>query len=262
MATEPTLVAAAPTMTGAPGRTDDEAPGLPGAVGISLLRVYSQTAKDTVVGGTPHVHLVCSEGYYVIGGTGAVSTLTRAGSAMVPLIAGSVTWFTPGTVHRLVNDGDLEILTLMQNGGLPEAGDAVLTFPSAILEDPEHYDRLSKLRPDATIQDAFRRRDLAVDGLHELQAAVDRDGHAALESFYQAAAEIVRPRLQRWRALWEKGARRSAQDTADQIDRLHDSDVSYLLDASVETRSGPVETGRLGMCGVLEVYPTPAHEEA
>jgi mannose-6-phosphate isomerase-like protein (cupin superfamily) len=227
---------------------------LPGAVGISLLRVYSEPSLDGVVGGTPHVHLVCSEGYYVVSGAGAVHTLTRSGPSVVPLHAGAVAWFTPGTVHRLENHGGLEIVTLMQNSGLPEAGDAVLTMPRAVLTDPQEYDRQARLRPDATLQDAYLRRDLAVRGLEELREAVDRDGPDALEWFYRAAREIVRPRLQRWRALWSAGAHRAALTTSEQLDLLEAGDVGYLGDAVVERRPGPLETGRLGMCGLLETY--------
>ena len=36
-------------------------------------------------------------------------------------------------------DGDPDILLVMQNAGLPEAGDAVLTFPPEVLADPEAY---------------------------------------------------------------------------------------------------------------------------
>ncbi|MZD03562.1 cupin domain-containing protein, partial [Streptomyces sp. SID5785] len=103
--------------------------GPPGGVAVSHLTVYDWPAADGLCGGTPHIHLTCSEGYVVIGGRGAVHTLTAEGHRRTPLTAGTVAWFTPGTVHRLVNeDGALRIVVLMQNGGLPEAGDAVLTL--------------------------------------------------------------------------------------------------------------------------------------
>jgi len=102
------------------------AAALPGGVGISLLTVYDVEAPDGLVGGTPHVHLACSEGYCVIAGAGAVQTLTPKGYAETQLQPATVVWFDPGTIHRLVNGGGLQILTLMSNSGLPEAGDAVL----------------------------------------------------------------------------------------------------------------------------------------
>jgi mannose-6-phosphate isomerase-like protein (cupin superfamily) len=243
-----------------PGRPAAPVPPLPGAVGISRLSVYPDAAVDGMVGGTPHVHLVCSEGYYVIAGTGTVHTLTTAGQQRVTLRAGTVAWFTPGTVHRLANDGDLQILTLMQNSGLPEAGDAVLTMPAAVLADPAEYDRVARLRAGAPLEDAYRRRDLAVEGLEELLTAIDRDGPPALEAFYRSAAAIIRPLLQRWHSLWNDGPRRTVQDTGDQIVALGKGDVAHLLGAGVHARTEPAETGRLGMCGLLETYPPGSNE--
>lgn len=104
-------------VSAAPGFT-----GLPGAVAVSHLSVYDWPAADGVCGGTPHLHLTCSEAYVVTGGRGAVQTLTTSGYEVTPLAPGTVAWFTPGTIHRLVNEDDLRITVLMQNNGLPEAG--------------------------------------------------------------------------------------------------------------------------------------------
>lgn len=60
---------------------------LPGGVGISKLTVYDAEASDGLVGGTPHVHLACSEGYYVLAGDGAVHTLSTKGHTETPLRA-------------------------------------------------------------------------------------------------------------------------------------------------------------------------------
>ncbi len=171
-------------------------------------------------------------------------------------------WFTPGTVHRLVNDGELTIVTLMQNSGLPEAGDAVLTLPADLLADPQKYEEAATLGPDATLGDAYRRRDLAVQGLHELREDIEQRGAVALHQFYRAAAEIVRPRLTRWRSLWEAGAHRAARSTAAQLDDLENGDPSYLLGAATESCPAPVQSGRLGMCGLLATYPSLAHQES
>ena len=45
------------------------------------------------------------------------------------LRSGDVGLFTPGTIHRAINDGDLRVLVMKQNGGRPEAGDGVLMSP-------------------------------------------------------------------------------------------------------------------------------------
>ncbi|MBA2280485.1 MAG: cupin domain-containing protein, partial [Acidimicrobiia bacterium] len=151
-------------------------PPFPGAVGVSHLRVYDTAAPDGLAGGTPHLHTVCTEAYAVVAGSGAVQTLTASGYREVPLEPGAFVWFTPGTIHRLVNHGDLEILVLMANAGLPEAGDMVLTLPLAVLADPEAYAAAAVLPADDSTTagpgDAARqRRDLAVPAFLDLVAA-------------------------------------------------------------------------------------------
>src|SRR5262245_36516433 len=98
---------------------------LPGAVGVTDLRVYDWPAPDGIVGGGPHVHLCCTEAYCVVEGRGLVQTLSADGVLReIALERQKIVWFTPGVIHRLVNlDGKLRILVIMQNAGLPEAGD-------------------------------------------------------------------------------------------------------------------------------------------
>ena len=132
---------------------------LPGAVGVSGLQVYDWPTADGVCGGSPHVHLTCAECYVVVAGVGRVQTLTRRGFAETPLAAGTVAWFTPGTIHRLVNETGLRIVVVMQNSGLPEAGDAVFTFPPDTLADPAVYAEAAAVGDDDA---ARRRRDLAI----------------------------------------------------------------------------------------------------
>ena len=52
---------------------------LPGAVGITQLKVYDTVAPDGLAGGGPHVHFACTEAYLVIAGRCAVQTLSSAG---------------------------------------------------------------------------------------------------------------------------------------------------------------------------------------
>jgi mannose-6-phosphate isomerase-like protein (cupin superfamily) len=226
---------------------------LPGGVGISRLCVY-----DTG-GGSPHLHLCCTEAYVVTGGDGAVQTLSGQGFAEHELHAGSVVWFTPGTVHRLVNHGDLDIVVVMSNSGLPEAGDAVLTFPPAILADPDRYAAAADLpnggAPGTDITTAHDRRDLAVEGFHILCATVERDGPRAMREFHATAAALKRPLLDQWRTRWENGAFRAAQSTGVHLDALARGDASHLADARVSALKRPAEEGRLGMCGLLNTYP-------
>ena len=125
-------------MSGSPA--GDAALAFPGATGVTLLDVYDWVAPDGLRGGSAHIHLASTEGYLILRGAGRLQTLGAQGFREEPLRPGDCLWFTPGTVHRLVNeDGQLQILVIMQNAGLPEAGDCVLTFPPAILADPARY---------------------------------------------------------------------------------------------------------------------------
>ncbi|MFF3738098.1 cupin domain-containing protein [Streptomyces sp. NPDC002566] len=228
--------------------------GLPGGVAVSHLCVYDWPAADGLHGGTPHLHLACSEGYVVTGGRGAVQTLTASGFEETPLAPGTVAWFTPGTIHRLVNEGDLRITVLMQNSGLPEAGDAVLTLPPEYLTDPETYAAATTVPADAPEDEQARiaraRRDLALEGYRILREA---DGPGPLTAFHRAAAALVRPRLAEWRERWQRGAAAAAAATGDQLDRLADGDVTHLADAAVHAEQ-PSAYGKFGMCGRLDVY--------
>ncbi len=57
----------------------------------------------------------------------------------------------------MVRGGDLRITVLMQNGGLPEAGDAVFTFPPEVLADPGAYAAAATLPPGTGPQLSARR---------------------------------------------------------------------------------------------------------
>ena len=231
-------------------------PDFPGAVGITALRVYPWSTTDGLCGGSPHVHLCCTEGYVVAGGTGRLHTLTAGGAEETPLRVGDVVWFTPGTIHRAVNDGGLHVVALMQNSGLPEAGDAVLTLPPEHLADPEAYRRAVDLEgPDGAPSEARARarRDLAIQGYTELRRRTDAGDGAALEEFYSAAAALVRPRLAAWRAVWEQGAAAASRRTGEQLDALADGSHQHLRDATVGRIAEPDPT-TLGMCGFLSPY--------
>ncbi|MFJ7061877.1 cupin [Streptomyces microflavus] len=231
--------------------------GLPGAVAVSHLTVYDWPAADGLRGGTPHLHLTCSEGYVVAGGAGSVQTLTATGFRQTPLAPGALVWFTPGTIHRLVNEDGLRVVVLMQNSGLPEAGDAVLTLPPALLTGPDVYGTAVALPPDGTEAERERaartRRDLAVEGFLALREAADAGDPAPLAAFHRAAAALVRPRVQEWRTRWERGAAMAAAATAAQLDALGRGEWDHLEGARVHGQR-PLVRGRFGMCGRLDVY--------
>ncbi|MFF1712060.1 cupin [Streptomyces sp. NPDC058268] len=232
---------------------------LPGAIGLSHLSAYEWEAADGVCGGSPHLHLVCTEAYVVTGGRGAVQTLSPDGYREVPLEAGSVAWFTPGTVHRMVQGGDLRITVLMQNSGLPEAGDAVFTFPPDVLADPERYAAAAKLPakngPEAEAA-ARKRRDLAVEGYLPLRDALSSGDNGPYLAFQRAAARLVRDKVPTWRELWRAGALATAERTGAQLDALQSGSPDYLA-GSGSYDSTPSRLGGYGMCGRRDEYELP-----
>ncbi|MFF9511047.1 cupin domain-containing protein [Streptomyces sp. NPDC014724] len=231
--------------------------GLPGSVAVSHLRVYDWPAEDGLRGGTPHIHLTCSEGYVVVAGAGSVQTLTASGSRRTPLTPGALVWFTPGTIHRLVNEDGLRIVVLMENSGLPEAGDAVLTLPPRHLAEPDAYRAAVALPVDGSETEQERaaraRRDLAVEGFLALRRATEAGDPEPLAAFHRAAAALVRPSTEDWRERWRKGAAAASEVTGGQLDALARGDAGYLADACVHAER-PSAHGRFGMCGRLDVY--------
>ncbi|WP_404434713.1 cupin domain-containing protein [Microbacterium lacus] len=230
-------------------------PLFPGGVAVSDLAVYDWDAADGRCGGSPHLHTASGEGYIVIGGSGAVETLSSEGFVEHPLAVGDVLWFSPGTVHRLVNDGELRLLVVMQNSGLPEAGDAVLTFPSAVLDDAEAYTAAALLPVGAGREDAARaRRDLALEGYAELLGAWRADGASALAELHARAARLVRDRVPQWQELWVSTVAAETERTRAQLEALRAGLPGTLGEASV-VRAVPTPGDRgYGMCGRLKTW--------
>ncbi|MGK2948423.1 MAG: cupin domain-containing protein [Acidimicrobiales bacterium] len=234
-------------------------PPFPGAIAASHLRVYDTEAPDGLAGGTPHLHTACTEAYYVVAGHGAVQTLTASRYEEVLLEAGAFVWFTPGTIHRLVNGGDLEILVLMQNAGLPEAGDMVITFPPDLLADPAAYDRVATLpvadRTTAGPGDAARaRRDRAVPEFVRLREATEAGDPAPLQAFHEAAGRLVQPHVADWTKRWRRGPLAEAERTGDLLRALDAGAADHLAEAAVHRLPPPDAERRMGCCGTLGTY--------
>jgi mannose-6-phosphate isomerase-like protein (cupin superfamily) len=234
--------------------THAEPPQYPGAIGFTWLRVYDSVAPDGARGGSPHVHLASAEAYITVAGEGAVETLGPDGAATVPLLVGGVTWFEPGIIHRLINtSGDLEIFVVMQNAGLPEAGDAVLTFPDEILADPGAYRQAAGLAGEDRLAEAARRRDLAVAGFAAMLEAEGEERFARYERFLQRAVALRRDRVPEWRELWERRPLAEARLTGARLDALAAGSVASLREARLATFTPAGEAG-YGMCGRLDTY--------
>jgi mannose-6-phosphate isomerase-like protein (cupin superfamily) len=234
----------------------DTAGLFPAGTAVSFLTVYDWSGPDGVTGGSAHVHLACTEGYVVLRGQGRLQTLSRDGFTETPLTPMTVAWFSPGVVHRLINDGDLQILVVMQNAGLPEAGDSVLTFPAGQLADPDAYRAVASLPgpADDRAGAARRRKDLAIEGFLRLCEQVAEIGPKALDEFYAAAADLVRDAVPAWREQWENGPLAAAVATGDQLGMLGQRRTDYLHQGRLTVVAPPADRG-YGMCGRLAAFP-------
>jgi mannose-6-phosphate isomerase-like protein (cupin superfamily) len=228
-------------------------PAFPGGTAVSGLRVYDWFAEDGLCGGSPHIHLACTEAYVVVGGEGELHTLTVTGLERTPLRPGVVAWFGPGTVHRAVNlDGALKVVVVMQNSGLPEAGDAVLTFPPEYLKSAAEYRLAAKVEDEP---DARRRRDLAVKGYLGLADAVASGKPEPLTEFYRQAVRLRSELFDSWEQVLRDGALAAAQRTADQLNALREGRIEHLLEAAKQVEQPPEPEDRaFGMCGRLDRY--------
>ncbi|AVV47964.1 cupin [Streptomyces sp. P3] len=203
------------------------------------------------------MHLVCAECYVVVSGRGRLETLDHQGPTTTELRPGDIVWFTPGTIHRAVNDEDLRVIVVMQNSGLPEAGDAVMTFPPPYLSPDTYPDAASLLDADGTpgTDRARARRDLAVEGFTELKRQWRRGNRSAYDDFCAAAVRLVRPRLDTWEKTVNDGALAAAHTALRQIGALRRDDFNHLFDAQVSRIAQPPRQ-TLGMCGFLRAYDT------
>jgi mannose-6-phosphate isomerase-like protein (cupin superfamily) len=235
------------------------APPLPGGVGISRLRVYDWEGPDGLRGGSPHVHLACTEAYFVLSGAGSVQTLGPSGFTDTPLRQGSLVWFSPGLVHRLINEDALEIIVLMQVATLPEAGDCILSFPEDALRDRDAYRSAAAHVPGGSVgavddEAARRRRDLAVTGFNELRDRMATDGVAALRRFHELAADVAAPLAPKWRAAFDDGPAAAAQRAGELIAALESGRVPPV-DPITLHEIRPPESEVRGVCGRLHTYP-------
>lgn len=231
---------------------------MPSAILMSRLKVYDTPSMDGQIGGTPHLHLLCTEMYFVLEGSGAVEIIDKDGFSRVELAKNDALVFSAGTLHRLINpQGDLEILVIMQNSGLPERGDNVVTFVEEHFASQDAYDNAMRVN---SIEDAYQRRNRGVEGFLQLKAAFETGkeiGQSALEKFYAYAATVTAIRREEWREIVENGAVASAKESLEQLENLALQNLAYLSANDFALIKGS-ETKSLGFCGHLDRYFDPA----
>jgi len=163
-------------------------------IGLTHLTVYDQRpAPDGKMSGSPHVHAVTDEGYYVMSGRGAVELHDlENGFRTVDLAPGRYLQFPPGTLHRLVNTDHLVLLVVMGNAGLAERGDARIYFGKAVDDDPVEFDRLVGLAKAKGLEGALDRRDAAIRAYMGLVELWTKDQPA----YYMELARFIRVHMQ------------------------------------------------------------------
>lgn len=160
----------------------DELPAarLIGGIGLTHLTVYEQRpAPDGVNSGSPHVHAITDEAYYVISGTGRAELHdVKHGFRTVDIEPGQYLQFPPCVLHRIVSTDKLVILAVMGNAGLAERGDARIYFGKAVDEDPDEYARLAGLAKEKGLEGALDRRDASVRAYQGLLKLWENDPKA------------------------------------------------------------------------------------
>jgi len=231
---------------------------MPGATLVTRLNVYATPGPDGQRGGTPHYHQACTEMYFVLSGSGSVEIIDYHGFQTVELPTHSAFIFSAGTLHRLMNpSGNMELLIIMQNSGLPERGDTVATFKTAILADELRYHKAMKI---TSLTDAYRRRDDAVEGFLEIKSAFARsttEGREALEMLYKQSNKLAKTKYKDWYECVVKGAFSEAQESLQQVIDLAAGKFPHLF-AAQSHFVPPVKANTIGFCGTLNRYFDPA----
>ena len=230
-------------------------PLFPGGVAVSDLAVYDWEAVDGRCGGSPHLHTASSEGYVVVGGSGVVHTLSADGVAEHPLSPGDVVWFSPGTVHRLVNDGgssadrrDAELRPARGGRRRADLSGARARRPRGVRRGG---DAARRARPRGRGQGAARSRDA---GLSRAAGCRRAEGPSALAALHARAARLVQPRVAEWRATWEATVAAEVERTRRQLDALGDGLPGALGAASVVRATPDAGDPAFGMCGRLTTW--------
>ncbi len=228
---------------------------LPAGVGLTHIQVYDTPGPDGVISGGTHIHLVCSEIYYILKGTGTLETMDIDGVQSVDLEPNKVVFFRPGVFHRVLNPHkNLEILAIMQNGGLPERGDFVMSFPNSVLTNHAEYSAALRSRD---LQEALTRRDLSLKGYLEIKDAFTRSpthGAEALRLFYRLARNLIAPKVDGFEWVLKSGAQNEAKTSLDACDFIRSGNTSYLEKSRHAAIFPMNDAPRMGMCGQLHPY--------
>ncbi len=234
-----------------PALAADASAGIIGGVGLTHLTVYDQRpAPDGLNSGSPHVHAITDEAYYILSGTGRVELHdVEHGLRTVELKPGQYLQFPPCTLHRIITTDHLVILAVMGNAGLAERGDARIYFGKAVDDNPAEFTRLVGLAKAKGLDGALERRDAAVKaymGLMKLWETDRKAYFAELKRFtkvHLSAMEAIKPKFADAVA---QGPLHWGQVSQQRIESLPGSKPDY--DAAFH--DGKADFA-YGMCGIL-----------
>ena len=220
-------------------------------IGLTHLTVYDQRpAPDGKMSGSPHLHAVTDEGYYVMSGQGKVELHDlENGFRTVDLTPGRYLQFPPGTLHRLVNTDRLVLLVVMGNAGLAERGDARIYFGKAVDEDPAEFDRLVGLAKAKGLEGALDRRDAAIRaymGLVELWTKDQPAYYAELARFIRVHMQAAARQVSSFGRAVEAGPMAWGQRFRKRLENLPGGS-----DEAGPILHVPSGSTTLGMCGIL-----------
>jgi mannose-6-phosphate isomerase-like protein (cupin superfamily) len=228
---------------------------LPAGIGLSHIDVYNTPGPDGAIGGGAHIHMVCAETYYVLEGAGQMELLSINGVETIELLPAKAVFFRPGIFHRVLNPNkNLKLLSVMQNGGLPERGDFVMSFPQEILASPAEYAKAVRV---TDIPSALTRRDLSIKGYMAIKQAFAKskdDGQKALRAFYKAARDLMVAKVDGFEWVLKVGAQNEVKNSLDACDFIRAGRTDYLEAASHAALYPLAEPGTPGMCGELHPY--------
>jgi mannose-6-phosphate isomerase-like protein (cupin superfamily) len=224
-----------------------------GGVGLSHLTVYEdRPGPDGLNSGCAHVHAITDEAYFAIKGEGWLELNDVVhGFRRVPLTPGAFVQFGPGTIHRAVSSGGLEVVVLIGNAGLAERGDARIYFGPAADADPDEHARLTALPRTKGRAGALERRDASITAYLELTKLWETDRaayDAELRRFVGHHFRAMDAKRTAFEAIVREGPLRWAQTALDRIARLPQG-----LDEAETLAAPDPATAKyvLGMCGTL-----------
>lgn len=226
--------------------------GLIGGIGITEVHVYAQhAAPDGTFSGCPHVHAITDEAYFVFRGSGRAEFHdTEHGMRQVRLTEGEYVEFPPGTVHRLISDGDLVVLGLMGNAGLAERGEARIYFGREVDDNPAEYARLMSLPKSDGLSGALLRRDTAVRAYGHLLHLWHTDRRAydnELLRFVDCHRRAMAPLADSLAHDIRHGPMQWASATLSRAEALPQGAPV----ATQVVQNSPGDNSALGMCGIL-----------